>query len=118
MTPPPLLSPPITAHPEPGRPAAGTLGPEGRHCDGGQVRHLCGAAIWSHDRQLHLLGSGQPIRVQEVSKMNIQKTNKQTEKNPWQGGVSTMLSQEYSFHVLYKEEKINSQLNNQNKINK
>lgn len=66
--PPPLyLPPPLTAHPEPGRPAAGTLGPEGRHSDGGQVRHLGGAAIWSHDRKLHLLGSGQPIRVQEVS---------------------------------------------------
>lgn len=59
--------PPRTARPEPGRPAAGTLGPEGRHSDGGQLRHLRGPAIWSHDRKLHLLGSGQPIGVQEVS---------------------------------------------------
>lgn len=64
---PPLSSPPPTAHPEPGRPAAGTLGAEGCHSDGGQLRHLSGAAVRSHDRKLHLLGSGQPIRIQEVS---------------------------------------------------
>lgn len=60
------FSPPA-ANPEPGRPATGPLGPEGRHSDGGQLRHLCGPQVWSHDRKLHLLCSGQPIRIQEVS---------------------------------------------------
>lgn len=56
-----------TADPKPGRPAAGTLGPEGRRSDSGQLRHLCGPQVRSHDRKLHLLCSGQPVRIQKVS---------------------------------------------------
>lgn len=56
-----------TANLKPGRPAAGPLGPEGRRSDGGQLRHLCGPQVWSHDWKLHLLRSGQSIGIQKVS---------------------------------------------------
>lgn len=56
-----------TADPKPGRPAAGTLGPKGCRGDSGQLRHLCGPQVRSHDRKLHLLCSGQPVRIQKVS---------------------------------------------------
>lgn len=55
------------ADPEPGRPAAGSLRPEGRCGDGGQLRHLCCPQVRPRDRELHLLRSGQPIRIQKVS---------------------------------------------------
>ena len=60
---------------KPGRPAAGPLGPEGRRSDRGQLRHLCGPQVWSYDRKLHLLCSGQPIRIQKVSSQNMHQQN-------------------------------------------
>lgn len=55
------------AHLKPGRPAAGPVRPEGRGGDGGQLRRLCGPQVWSRDRKLHLLCSGKPVGIQEVS---------------------------------------------------
>lgn len=58
---------PSTADLEPGGPAAGPLGPEGRHSDGGQLWYLCGLEVRSHDRKLHLLCPRQPIGIEKVS---------------------------------------------------
>lgn len=72
---------PSTADLKPGWTATGPLGPEGRRGDGGQLRHLRGPPVRSRDRKLHLLCSGQPVRVQKVSVHQQNSLMKMRKKN-------------------------------------